>query len=45
MYKRQEELSFDHLDLDYIDVMEGGGSIEPPQGEANTHPGITNRCV
>lgn len=38
----EEELSFDHLDLDYIDVMEGGGSIEPPQGEANTHPGITN---
>lgn len=37
-----DELSFDHLDLDYIDVMEDGGSIQPPEGEANVHDGITN---
>ncbi len=37
-----DELSFDHLDLDYIDVMEDGGSIQPPEGEVNVHDGITN---
>ena len=39
---QDEELSFDHLDLDYIDVMENGGEIEPPEGEVNVHEGITN---
>ena len=37
-----EQLSFDHLDLDYIDVMENGGEIEPPEGEVNVHDEITN---
>lgn len=37
-----EPLSFDHLDLDYIDVMENGGEIEPPEGEVNVHDNITN---
>ena len=30
-----EELSFEHLDLDYIDVMENGGNIAPPEGDVN----------
>lgn len=38
----EEQLSFDHLDLDYIDVMENGGKIEPPAGEVNTHDNIVN---
>lgn len=38
----EEELSFEHLDLDYIDVMENGGNIAPPEGEVNVHEDITN---
>lgn len=38
----EEPLSFDHLDLDYIDVMENGGEITPPEGEVNVHDEITN---
>ena len=37
-----EELSFEHLDLDYIDVMENGGNIAPPEGDVNVHEDITN---
>ena len=35
-------LSFSGLDLDDIDVMENGGTIEPPQGDVNMHGDITH---
>ena len=38
-------LSFANLNLDDIDVMENGGTIEPPSGEVNVHEDITNILV
>ena len=38
-------LSFSGLDLDDIDVMENGGTIEPPQGDVNVHGDITNILI
>ena len=37
-----EILSFGNIDLDSIDVMENGGTIEPPEGDVNVNDGITN---
>ena len=37
-----EMLSFGQMDLDSIDVMENGGTIEPPEGEVNVNKDITN---
>jgi len=38
-------LSFANLNLDDIDVMKNGGTIEPPSGEVNVHEDITNILV
>lgn len=37
-----EVLSFGQTNLDSIDVMENGGTIEPPEGDVNVNDGITN---
>lgn len=40
-----ELLSFGTFNFDDIDVMENGGTIEPPEGEVNVHENITNILV
>src|SRR5699024_5035864 len=40
-----EMLSFGTFNFDDIDVMENGGTIEPPEGEVNVHENITNILV
>ena len=38
----EEELSFEHLNLDDIDIMKNGGNITPPDGDVNVNSDITN---
>ncbi len=41
----ETEISLGTLDLDDIDVMENGGTIEPPEGEINKNEDITNILI
>ena len=40
-----EQVSFSHMNFDDIDVMENGGTIEPPEGDVNVNEHITNILV